>query len=123
MPSIYPDQTAFSQNSKASRLIHLTGRVQPFNYRTSPISAMTSSDGTYTDTAIRFMRCSPDADDTLTYMVFAEQRLLAMLRREKHAHAAALSDLCLRCSAVRGNGYFTHIWGFRAANAGESQVV
>ena len=33
------------------------------------------------------MRCSPDADDTLTYMVFAEQRLLAMCAEKKHAHA------------------------------------
>ncbi|MFQ9126064.1 MAG: hypothetical protein ACLR4Z_03710 [Butyricicoccaceae bacterium] len=37
----------------------------------------------YTDTAIRFMRCSPDADDTLTYMVFAEQRLLTMCAEKK----------------------------------------
>ena len=66
----------------------------------------------YTDTAIRFMRCSPDADDTLTYMVFAEQRLLAMCAEKKHARAAALSDLPALFGGAQ-NGYFTHIWGFK----------
>ena len=58
------------------------------------------------------MRCSPDADDALTYMVFAEQRLLAMCAEKKHAHAAALSDLPALFGGAQ-NGYFTHIWGFK----------
>ena len=58
------------------------------------------------------MRCSPDADDALTYMVFAEQRLLAMCAEKKHARAAALSDLPALFGGAQ-NGYFTHIWGFK----------
>ena len=58
------------------------------------------------------MRCSPDAVDALTYMVFAEQRLLAMCAEKKHAHAAALSDLPALFGGAQ-NGCFTHIWGFK----------
>lgn len=110
MPSIYPDQTAFAK-TEGFPLDSFDWTVQPFN---TALAYFGNDEFRryYTDTAIRFMRCSPDADDTLTYMVFAEQRLLAMCAEKKHAHAAP-SVTCLRCSAGAQNGYFTHIWGFK----------
>ena len=98
MPSIYPDQTAFAK-TEGFPLDAFDWTVQPFN---TALAYFGNDEFRryYTDTAIRFMRCSPDADDTLTYMVFAEQRLLAMCA-EKNTHARLLSATCLRCSAVR----------------------
>ena len=110
MPSIYPDQTAFTK-TEGFPLDSFDWTVQPFN---TALAYFGNDEFRryYTDTAIRFMRCSPDADDTLTYMVFAEQRLLAMCAEKKHAHAAALSDLPALFGGAQ-NGYFTHIWGFK----------
>ena len=110
MPSIYPDQTAFAK-TEGFPLDSFDWTVQPFN---TALAYFGNDEFRryYTDTAIRFMRCSPDADDTLTYMVFAEQRLLAMCAEKKHAHAAALSDLPALFGGAQ-NGYFTHIWGFK----------
>lgn len=66
----------------------------------------------YTDTAITFMRNTPDADDMLTYMVFAEQRLLAMCAEKQQVRVTALSDLPSLFDGTQ-QGYFTHTWGFK----------
>ena len=58
------------------------------------------------------MFSAPQADDTLTYMVFAEQRLLAMCAEKKGIRIRALSDLPSLFGGGQG-GYFTHIWGFK----------
>ena len=110
MPSIYPDQTAFSRTD-GFPFNTFDWTVQPFN---TALSCFGTDDFRrfYTDTAIRFMRCSPKADDALTYMVFAEQRLLAMCAQEKKIRTAALSDLPALFGGSQ-NGYFTHIWGFK----------
>ena len=110
LPSIYPDQTAFSR-TEGFPLDALDWTVQPLNTALSYFGddAFRRS---YTDTAIRFMRCSPHADDTLTYMVFAEQRLLSMCAAENAIRITALSDLPALFGGAQ-NGYFTHIWGFK----------
>lgn len=110
LPSIYPDKTAFSRTD-GFPLEAFDWTVQPFN---TALAYFGDDDFRryYTDTAIRFMRCSPEADDVLTYMVFAEQRLLAMCAREKGIRIAALSDLPALFGGAQ-NGYFTHIWGFK----------
>ena len=110
MPSIYPDQTAFTRTD-GFPLGTLDWTVQPFNTALSYFGTDEFRQF-YTDTAIRFMRCSPEADDVLTYMVFAEQRLLAMCAQEKKIRTAALSDLPALFGGAQ-NGYFTHIWGFK----------
>ena len=66
----------------------------------------------YADTAIDFMRRAKGADDVLTYMVFAEQRLLAMCAAKKNVRTAALSDLPALFGGSQ-QGYFTHVWGFK----------
>ena len=110
LPSIYPGKTAFARTEDFP-LEAFDWTVQPFN---TALAYFGSDDFRryYTDTAIRFMRCSPEADDVLTYMVFAEQRLLAMCAREKGIRIAALSDLPALFGGAQ-NGYFTHIWGFK----------
>lgn len=65
----------------------------------------------YTDRAISFMEHAPDADDPLTYMVFAEQRLLAMCASEAGARLVNLAGL----DALFGSGQqaYTHVWGYK----------
>lgn len=67
---------------------------------------------TYTDTAIRFIRSAPDADNVLTYMVFAEQRLLAMCAKKTGIRAVTLNDLPMLFDGGQC-GYYTHVWGFK----------
>ena len=110
MPDIYPDARAFTQ-THGFDFSGFDWTVQPFNTALCYLA----DDGFrryYTDTAIRFIRSSPNADDVLTYMVLAEQRLLAMCAAKKGIRAAALSDLEALFTGAQ-QGYFTHIWGFK----------
>ncbi len=65
----------------------------------------------YTSAAIEFMRNSEDCDDTLKYMVFAEQRLLPMCAAAMDCEIRAFSDL--RRLFEDGEKYFTHVWGMK----------
>ena len=110
MPDIYPGPGAFPQ-THGFDFAALDWSVQPLN----TALAYFGDDAFrryYTDTAIRFIRCSPGADDVLTYMVFAEQRLLAMCAAKRQARVKALSDLPALFGGAQ-QGYFTHIWGFK----------
>lgn len=110
MPDIYPDAASFTQTSDFDFSVW-DWSVHPFNTALTYMSSDVFRHF-YTDTAIRFMRASASADHLLTYMVFAEQRLLAMCAAEKKVRAAALSDLAALFGGAQ-NGYFTHIWGFK----------
>ena len=57
------------------------------------------------------MKHSPALDDTLKYMVFAEQRLLSMCAKKRGAHILAFSGLDRLFSD--GSGCFTHTWGMK----------
>ena len=109
-PAIYPGPAAFAR-TEGFDLAAWDWTARPFN---TALAYFGGDDFRryYTDTAIRFMRCSPGANDTLTYMVFAEQRLLAMCAARRNARVAALSDLPALFSGAQG-GYFTHTWGFK----------
>ena len=110
MPDIYPGPSAFPA-SCGFDFAAFDWSVQPFN----TALAYFGDDAFrryYTDTAIRFIRSAPEADDVLTYMVFGEQRLLAMCAAKKRVRAAALSDLPALFGGEQG-GYFTHVWGFK----------
>ena len=76
MPDIYPGPDAFRQTHGFDFAL-LDWSVRPLNTALCYFGS-DSFRRYYTDQAIRFIRCSPGADDVLTYMVFAEQRLLAM---------------------------------------------
>lgn len=110
MPDIYPGPEAFRQ-THGFDFSAFDWSVQPLN---TALAYFRNNDFRryYTDAAIRFIRCSPGADDVLTYMVFAEQRLLAMCAAQKKARVAALSDLPALFGGEQ-QGYFTHIWGFK----------
>jgi hypothetical protein len=65
----------------------------------------------YTDSATAFMENAADCDDFLTYMVFAEQRMLSMCAKKSGREIFAFSDL--EQLFRDGNRYFTHTWGFK----------
>lgn len=65
----------------------------------------------YCDAALEFMRQALPDGDRLTYMVFAEQRLLPMLAARDGIPLAALSNLpTLFFTKQRA---FTHTWGYK----------
>ena len=110
MPDIYPGPSAFPA-SCGFDFAAFDWSVQPFNTALAYFGDDVFR-RYYTDTAIRFIRSAPEADDVLTYMVFGEQRLLAMCAAKKRVRAAALSDLPALFGGEQG-GYFTHVWGFK----------
>lgn len=110
MPDIYPAPEAFRQ-THGFDFSSLDWSVRPFNTALAYF-ANDSFRRYYTDTAIRFIRSSPLADDVLTYMVFSEQRLFAICAAQKKVRVAALSDLPALFGGEQ-QGYFTHIWGFK----------
>ena len=65
----------------------------------------------YTNTAIDFMLSCQNADNPLIYMVFAEQRLLAMLAKQKNIKLDYFSSL--QELFTSGQTRFTHTWGFK----------
>lgn len=107
LPDIYPDCSAFPGSFDFSGL---DWSVKPVN---TALSYFNDADfvQTYTQKAISFMLSHQNADNPLTYMVFAEQRLAAMLAKASGIPVHLLSDL----PALFGSGqqYFTHIWGFK----------
>lgn len=110
MPDIYPGPAAF-RCTQGFDFDRFDWSVQPFNTALAYFGE-DSFRRYYTDTAIDFIRRSPQADDVLTYMVFAEQRLLAMCARQRSIRSAALSDLPSLFGGEQ-QGYFTHVWGFK----------
>ena len=65
----------------------------------------------YTDEAFRFMENAADGGDALTYMVFAEQRLLPICAKKLGLKITVLSDL--ERLFKDGERYFTHTWGMK----------
>lgn len=66
----------------------------------------------YTSEAVRFMENTADeVDDTLKYMVFAEQRLLPMCAKKMGLYYSSFSNLDRLFT--HGENYFTHTWGMK----------
>lgn len=65
----------------------------------------------YTNTAIDFMLSCKNPDNPLIYMVFAEQRLLAMLAKQQNIKLDYFSTLPELF--ISGQTHFTHTWGFK----------
>ena len=66
----------------------------------------------YTSQAIAFMKSSVKCDDFLKYMVFAEQRLVAMCADFTGTPVRTLLD---KDSLFRPQSDFTHLWGAKQA--------
>lgn len=62
----------------------------------------------YVNQAIGFMKCAENCDDYLRYMVFAEQRLLAMLTEKLNIGVDTLLD---KDALFFPQDSFTHLWG------------
>lgn len=105
--SIYPPLPAF-EFDEGLDLSGLDWEVRPLNTALAYFAGRELRDR-YCGKAIDIMLHSSRARDTLIYMVFAEQRLLAMLA--KGSRVAELSDLAALFTS--GQALFTHVWGFK----------
>jgi hypothetical protein len=61
----------------------------------------------YVEQSLNFMKSAQDCDDFLTYMVFAEQRLLAILANHRQVKVGTLFELC----EAHVQRSYTHTWG------------
>ena len=66
----------------------------------------------YCKESIRFMRSSQDDSDTLSYMVFAEQRLLSMCAKLKNINIGYMIQYP---KDLGSQDDFTHLWGYKKA--------
>ena len=66
----------------------------------------------YCKESIRFMRSSQDDSDTLSYMVFAEQRLLSMCAKLKKINIGYMIQYP---KDLGSQDDFTHLWGYKKA--------
>ncbi len=109
MPDIYPDARALHTH-RPFDFSALDWDALPTN---TALSWFADADFTeyYTQTALDFMRAASPADHHLTYMVFAEQRLLPMLAKQKNIPICSLMELPELFYS--GQDWFTHIWGFK----------
>lgn len=109
LPDIYPGPDAFTLH-RPFDLDTLDWTVRPANTALSYFGdpAFTAR---YAQTAIDFMRAASPADDSLTYMVFAEQRLLPMLAARDGVPLEFFMDL--PALFLSGQDWFTHVWGFK----------
>ncbi len=105
--SIYPPLDAFSFDTELG-LGALDWTVQPLNTALAYFADEGLRDR-YCQKAFEIMQNSTGARDPLIYMVFAEQRLLAMLAKDcRVRELSTLEELF-----TSGQKYFTHIWGFK----------
>ena len=109
MPDIYPDADTLHTHRPFDFTI-FDWTVLPTNTALSWF-ADAAFTNTYTQTALDFMCAASPADHHLTYMVFAEQRLLPMLAKQHGLSICSLMEFPELFSS--GQDWFTHIWGFK----------
>lgn len=64
----------------------------------------------YVNSSINFMMNLKEAQDNITGMVFAEQRLISMCAKKKNIN---ISEIMTLEKLFGGQDYFTHVWGFK----------
>ncbi len=109
-PDIYPDISAFRlERYTFPDGIDLT--VRPLN---TAFLYMPDEDFKlyYTSQAVAFMKSAEHTDDCLTYMVFAEQRLLPMLAKKC---GVGYTTLLNKDMLFFPQNSFTHLWGAKQA--------
>lgn len=109
-PDVYPDKKHFKLNDGYSFNPDFDWTLNACNTAFAVIKDKGLLDY-YTSEAINFMENAIDCDDTLTYMVFAEQRLIHMCAKKLGVKVKAISDLDKLFSD--GERYFTHTWGMK----------
>lgn len=108
-PDVYPGKEHFNMNNGYEFDPELDWGVRPVNAAFYVISNNELL-RLYTDEAMRFMENAGEGD-TLTYMVFAEQRLLSMCAKKLGIDVYVISDL--KRLFRDGERYFTHTWGMK----------
>lgn len=108
-PDVYPDINHFNMRQGYIFEPELDWRVRPANTAFYYIKNDALAKR-YTDEAIRFMENSVNGDG-LTYMVFAEQRLLSMTAKLMGVNMYVISTLDRLFKD--GERWFTHTWGMK----------
>lgn len=108
-PDVYPDIHHFNMQYGYIFDPELDWREKPAN---AAFYVVKNNDfiKEYTESAIEFMMNSIDGDN-LTYMVFAEQRLMAMIAKKQGLELESFSNLERLFND--GENYFTHTWGMK----------
>lgn len=109
-PDIYPNQDAFPDCTDFFKDKVLDWSVLPCNTALAYIGSQEFLDF-YTATAVEFMKSASLADNPLTYMVFAEQRLISMCAKQCEIELFSFSSLPDLFSGSQKS--FTHIWGHK----------
>ena len=107
-PHIYPDISHFDMNEDYRFNKQLDYTIRPLN---TAFLYMNNDDFKryYVDCAMEFMKSAKPGGDRLTYMVYAEQRLLAMLADYKKVEVETLLEY--EQLQIKPQKYYTHLWG------------
>lgn len=105
-PSVYPEKSYFKLK-KPFELDVLDGTVLPLN---TAFLYLPDEDFKqyYVNQSLAFMKSAADCGDRLCYMVFAEQRLLAMCAKKLQIATKTLMD---KDELFFPQSDFTHLWG------------
>lgn len=117
-PDVYPDINYFKMKRGYIFNCELDWRVRPLNTAFYVIKNEEFKKA-YTDEAINFMD-NALGEDTLKYMVFAEQRLMAMSAKRIGTKIKEISSL--ESLFYDGERYFTHIWGMKQQMRDETEM-
>lgn len=107
---IYPNEDYFHRRGDEMISNEWDWSVKPYNTAWLYIGDSDFKEF-YTETSITFME-SAKGKDYLTYMVFAEQRLLAMCAKKMHKNIMPLYHLEELFQNKQKT--FTHIWGYKS---------
>ena len=108
-PDVYPDGNCFVMNEHYTYPVKWDWTQLPCNTAFTFFNDIAFKDY-YVSEALRFMKAAKGVDP-LIYMVFAEQRMLAMCAKEKNIDIFAFATLDELFSSHQTK--FTHIWGHK----------
>lgn len=108
-PEIYPDINSFNMKQGYIFNPEFNWNVKPFNAAFYVVKSEEFREQ-YVKTAVDFMERA-EHGDRLTYMVFAEQRLMAMMAACTNTEVKVLSNI--ERLFKDGERYFTHTWGMK----------
>lgn len=110
-PDVYPDRNNFVTQEDYEFNPNWNWSALPCN---TAFVAFSDDDfkNYYVDCSKKFMRACKSCDSVLTYMVFAEQRMLSLCADEKNVPIHSLMDF----NRLGDSSYkYTHLWGYKQA--------
>ncbi len=108
-PEIYPDPGSFAMAEDYRYPAGWDFFVRPANTALLFIREASFRDA-YVKESLRFMKACREHQDRLCPMVFAEQRILPMVAKERGVSVWAFCD---RLEQLREQSLFTHLWGHK----------